>query len=212
MSAHTNVAAFVLAGGVSSRMGAAKGVLELQGVPLILRTVKLVEPFVKSVVVVGEPETYAPLGLRTIPDQLFGITTEKDRSKGPLFGIATALANTAEPWNLILACDLAYLTREWVAWLVDRAVRSNAQAVVPRTAGGLEPLASVYRKECFSLIEQCLARGVRKVMDALNDLVVEVVDHQEWAALDPQGMVLKNMNTPADYEKACKWWDSRTNP
>jgi len=212
MSAHTDVAAFVLAGGVSSRMGVAKGMLELQGAPLILRTVKLVEPLVKSVVVVGEPETYAPLGLQTIPDQLFGITTEEDRSKGPLFGIATALANTDASWNLILACDLAYLTREWVAWLLDRAMCSNAQAIVPKTAGGLEPLASFYRKECFSLIEQCLARGVRKVTDALNDLVIETVHEQEWAALDPYGVVLKNMNTPEDYEEARKWWDFRTNP
>ena len=204
------VSAFVLAGGVSSRMRSAKGLLELKGLPLIVRTAMLAESLVSRVIVVGEPETYAPLGLQTIPDQLFGVAPEACRSKGPLFGIATALAASDTPWNLILACDLPYLTREWLEWLLVRAARSNAQAVVPNTTRGLEPLAAAYRRECLPAIERSLAQGVRKVTDALNDLAVERVDQREWGALDPDGMVLKNMNTPADYEEARAWWNART--
>src|SRR5689334_7790487 len=160
------VSAFVLAGGVSSRMRSAKGLLELKGLPLIVRTAMLAESLVSRVVVVGEPETYAPVGLETIPDQLFGVAPEAGRSKGPLFGIATALAASDTPWNLILACDLPYLAREWLEWLLVRAARSNAQAVVPNTTRGLEPLAAAYRRECLPAIERSLAQGVRTVTDA----------------------------------------------
>ena len=43
----------------------------------------------------------------------------------PLF-----FAPTAE-WNLIVGCDLPYLTPEWIAWLISRALESRAKALVP---------------------------------------------------------------------------------
>src|SRR5271165_5171522 len=102
------VAAFILAGGASSRMGRDKGLLELAGVPLVLRTAQLLEPLVAEVTVVGAGERYSALGLTTIDDQNGG---EGERA-GPLAGIVTALRATRAPWNLILACDLPYLSAE----------------------------------------------------------------------------------------------------
>lgn len=204
--------AFVLAGGVSSRMGSEKGLLRVGGVPLIVRTVRLVEPLVRSVTIVGPPERYAQLDVLVITDRDFGMPAEHNRSKGPLFGIGTALANSDSDWNLILACDLPYLTREWVEWLLARAEKSNAQVVVPRTTHGLEPLAAVYRRDCVVAIENAVTRGVCKVTEALQDFRLEVLDHADWASLDPECLILKNMNAPADYEDARKWWDSRSSP
>jgi molybdopterin-guanine dinucleotide biosynthesis protein A len=194
-------------------MGVEKGLLGLGGVPVILRAVRLVEPVVRSVTIIGPPEKYAELGARVVADRDFlGVPTEGGRSKGPLFGIATALANSGSDWNLILACDLPYLTREWVEWLLARAEKSDAQVVIPKTECGLEPLAAVYRKECAATIQSSLTRGVRRVTQALRDLELEVLQQGEWISLDPNGMVLKNMNTPKDYEEARKWWDSRRIP
>src|SRR6266699_6407577 len=137
------VAAFILAGGVSSRMGKSKGLLEFGGEPLIVRTVRLVETLVTEVTVVGLPERYAALGLCAIADQNLGGRAGKEAVRAPLVGIATALNATKAPWNLILACDLPYLTAEWLDWLLTRAVESGAQIVMPRTSRGLEPLAAV---------------------------------------------------------------------
>ena len=128
--------------------------------------------------------------------------------QGPLAGIASALNSTDTVWNLILACDLPYLTSEWLDWLLARATVSDRQIVMPRTAGGLEPLAAVYRRECAAPIVASLARGIRKVTDAMEEFRIEFLSEDDWRHIDSEGRILKNMNVPADYEEARRWWRS----
>src|SRR5216683_5077268 len=186
MKKYSEVAAFILAGGVSSRMGREKGLLEFGGEPLIVRTARLIEPLVAEVTVVGSPERYVAMGLRAIADQNFGGRDGKEAVRAPLVGIATALNATTMPWNLILACDLPYLTADWLDWLLVRAVDSSAQIVMPRTSGGLEPLAAVYREECAAPIVAALEHGVRKVTDAMAEIRMECLSENDWKALDPE--------------------------
>jgi len=188
-------------------MGRDKGLLEFGGVPLVVHTVRLIEPLVACVTVVGASRAYAATGLHPIADQDVANQGSKKIRRGPLAGIAAALAATQSSWNLILACDLPYLSAEWLEWLLSRAIRSRAQVVIPRTGRGLEPLAAVYRRECGSAIATALARGERKVTDVIEELRLDVFDESEWRRLDPCAQVLKNMNTPADYDEARKWWE-----
>ena len=202
------LAGFILAGGASSRMGRDKGLLDFGGVPLILHTARLLEPFVAEVIVVGSPRRYTALGLRTIADeddaQARGGPGKPGR--GPLAGIAAALAATHSRWNVIVACDLPYLSAEWLDWFLSRALRSRSDVVIPRTERGIEPLAAVYRRECGAPITAALARGVRKVSDAIEGLRLDFVYPREWDPIDPSGQVLRNMNAPEDYKEARKWW------
>jgi molybdenum cofactor guanylyltransferase len=202
MNRHSQIAAFILAGGSSSRMGREKGLLELGGQPLIVRTARLLESLVGEVTVVGNVERYSILGLRTIEDQKFGGPQGIEKIQTPLVGIATALNASHSPWNLILACDLPYLTPNWLDWLMTCVMNSTAQLVMPRTARGLEPLAAVYSKQCAAPMIAALERGVRKVSDALNEVQVEILPETEWQERDPNGQVLRNMNFPSDYEEA----------
>lgn len=203
------VEAFILAGGASSRMRQDKSLLELGGIPLIVRTARLVKPLVSTVTVIGAPERYVALGLHAIPDQILSNEKPTAPPPGPLAGIVTALAGSIATWNLILACDLPYLTIEWLDWLLSRAIRSTAQVVLPKTANGLEPLAGVYRRECCAQFSEALTCGVRSVVDALTNVRVEEVFESEWQELDSDRRVLKNMNAPEDYEEARRWWDHK---
>jgi molybdopterin-guanine dinucleotide biosynthesis protein A len=205
---HRQVAGFILAGGASSRMGRDKGLLDFDGVPLILHTARLLEPLVGEVTVVGSPIRYRKLGLRTIADNAQTQLGADCLGSGPLAGIASALAETRSAWNLIVACDLPYLSEKWLDWLLSRALRSRGEAVVPRTARGIEPLAAVYRHECAAPIAAAFERGVRKVSDAIEELRVDFVYAREWRAIDQNGLILKNMNAPGDYEEALKWWSA----
>jgi molybdopterin-guanine dinucleotide biosynthesis protein A len=189
-------------------MGKEKALLEFGGEPLILRIARQVEPLVTTVTAVGSPERYTILGLRAMEDQEYGGPHKSGRTPGPLAGIASALTATETEWNLILACDLPYLTREWLDWLLARAMVSDRQIIMPRTAGGPEPLAAVYRRKCVKPIVGALERGVRKVTDAMEQLGIEFVTEGDWRHIDPNGRVLRNMNTPQDYEEARRWLDT----
>jgi molybdopterin-guanine dinucleotide biosynthesis protein A len=210
---YRQVAGFILAGGASARMGRDKGLLDFGGIPLILHTARLLEPLVAEVTVVGSPSRYALLGLHTVSDMNHtqAINGADILGIGPVAGIATALAATHSPWNLIVACDLPYLSAEWLDWLLSRALRSRGEAVIPRTVRGIEPLAAVYRRECLAPISAALARGVRKVSEAIAELRVELAYPREWQRIEPSGLILRNMNAPRDYKEALKWSAKRLN-
>lgn len=207
MKRYDHIAAFILAGGASSRMGRPKALLEFGEIPLIIRTVRLLEPLVQEVSVVGSPELYVGLGLRTISDQ--NPSGQQILGEGPLVGIASALRTTQLPWNLILSCDLPYLTVEWLDWLLSRTAESSGQVVLPITQHGVEPLAAVYDRESLGAIDAALARGVRKVSDALLDIKVDLVHSSKWQSVDRTGRVLMNMNTRNDYEEAKRWHEAK---
>jgi molybdopterin-guanine dinucleotide biosynthesis protein A len=194
MNSNRQVSAFILVGGESSRMGRDKAQLELGGVPLILRTAKLVESVAAAPVVVGNPEAYRAFNLRAIGDDWPGA--------GPLGGIATALRAAATPWSLIVATDLPYLTREWLEYLIARSLASSADAVLPMNARGAEPLCAMYHQRAEPAIRKALERGTRKVTDGLLDLRVETITPAEWNPFDSEGLLFKNMNSPEDYEEA----------
>ena len=175
-------------------MGRHKGLLEIDGVPLIVRTARLTELVAESACVVGAPELYRELGLRVIADDWPGC--------GPLGGIATALRASHAGWNLIVACDLPYLTREWLEFLTRRAHDSTADAVVPVNERGTEPLCAMYHNSCETAIRGALEEGTRKVTEGLAWLRVEYLEPADWKCFDSGGLLFKNMNTPADYEEA----------
>jgi len=208
MTQHSEVAAFILAGGASSRMGSDKALMKFAGETLIVRTARLLEPLVSRVTVIGPSGPYLRFGLQTVPDRIPGMR-KVAAYQGPLAGIVTALGVTSSPWNLILACDLPYLTGEWIELLLSRAVQSYAQAFLPRTPGGLEPLAAVYRREAYTPLAEAFRKGVRKVTDALALIPVETFALEDFGGFQHNDLVLMNMNTPEDLKSAEKWWSLR---
>jgi molybdenum cofactor guanylyltransferase len=194
MPPRDGVATYILAGGESSRMGRDKAMLAPGGIPMILRIAEIVAPLAGPPIIIGPPSRYSALGYTVIPDDLPGI--------GPLAGIATALRHSNQPWNLILGCDLPFLTSNWLDYLVARAIESNADVVVPQSHAGPEPLCAMYRKTCVTAVLAAIANGIRKVTDAYAGLTVESVLPQEWKSFDETGQLFKNMNTPEDFQEA----------
>jgi molybdenum cofactor guanylyltransferase len=191
------VLGFVLAGGASSRMGRNKALLDFAGEPLVCRMARLVKEAGLEVRLIGPPELFRPLGLEAIADDQQGL--------GPLGGIATALAHSTELWNLIVAVDLPYLTPAWLAALAARAAASAADALLPRSERGLEPLCAAYHRRCLPSILAALGRGVRKVTDGLEGpppCRVEEIAPAEWKRYAGGRDLFENLNTPGDYQRA----------
>ncbi len=189
-------------------MGSDKALMKFAGEPLLVRMARLLRPLVSGVTVIGPSGPYRKLGLHIVPDKIPGMR-KVAANQGPLAGIVTALGITSTPWNLILACDLPYLTTEWIDMLLARALRSDAQAFVPSTPRGLEPLTAVYRRDAYVPLVEAFRKGVRKVTDALAMIPLETFALQDFEGPEHNEQVLKNMNTPEDFESAKEWWSSK---
>ncbi|HXN63828.1 MAG TPA: molybdenum cofactor guanylyltransferase [Candidatus Acidoferrales bacterium] len=191
-----NLEGFVLVGGKSSRMGRDKALLEVAGRPLVARMADLLAPIVSRVTLVGNPQHYAQFGLPVAADSWPG--------EGPLGGMVTALDAARAPWCVIVACDLPFLTADWLRFLCERATglgeESDVDAIVPESTRGLEPLCAVYRKACAKPLRAAFERGIRKVTDALAELKLERIAETEWRAFSPDGSLFRNINTPEDYD------------
>jgi molybdenum cofactor guanylyltransferase len=196
------IASFILAGGASTRMGRDKALLELAGETLLARTLHLLERSRMQPTIVGDPGKFEglALGAPIIPDDTPGL--------GPLGGIATALRRTRKPWNLIVGCDLPFLTDDWIRYLIARATRAHKDAesrfdiVIPQNQGRLEPLCAMYHQRCVVAISEALSRGTRQVTAAFAGLRVDTILPEEWKAFDSGGLLFKNMNSPGDYQRA----------
>jgi molybdopterin-guanine dinucleotide biosynthesis protein A len=201
------VGGFILAGGESSRMGRDKALLELGGETLIARTANLVEPIVGTCAIIGGPGRFAEA--REMDGSELRVIADDFPGAGPLGGIATALCASGAEWNLVVACDLPYLTRAWLEFLIERALRSDVDAVLPMNERGAEPLCAMYRKRAGGAIRAALERGTRKVTDGLADVRIEFIEPREWKGFDSDGLLFKNMNSPADYEEAKAKFEER---
>ncbi len=176
---------FVLAGGRSSRMGRDKALLPFRGGALAEFVARTVRDAAGSVVLVGNPELYAPLGLSAIPDLYPG--------EGPLAGILTALAYSSASWNLVVACDMPGITVEVLRNLFYYAATPGTDAVLPAgPSGRLEPLCAIYHVRALPALERAFAGGIRKITAAFEGLRILPVNF-------PEAAVFHNVNTPEDW-------------
>ncbi len=194
-----NVTGYILVGGASSRFGSDKALVELGGHPMCVRmSATLQALFLPEVWLVGDPIKYRNLGLRCMPDLWSG--------EGPLGGILTALRHAetegSAEYNLILSCDMPFLSEHWLKELLSRAFRSEAQVVMAKSQHGLEPLCAVWHTKALATVEAQFKLGVRKVTDAVKHLNREILDESVWKRFDSAGRLFWNMNTAADYEEA----------
>lgn len=199
ITASTKIAGYVLAGGGSTRFGRDKALVEIDGKPMLTRMCELLRGVASEVKVVAAPGKYASLGIQSVADRWPG--------EGPLGGIITALQQTElndaqREWNVMVSCDMPFLTAEWIVFLAQRAAESDAKVVLPQSHHGPEPLCACYKTEAREALQSIFEGGVRKVTQALQQLKMEVLDEAEWKRFDSAGRLFWNMNTPADYDEA----------
>ena len=193
---------FVLAGGASRRFGRDKSLVEFDGEPLIARLCRILQIATAAPVrIVGDPQKYGHIGVECVSDRWPG--------EGPLGGIITALdANSdsidPDPWSLIIGCDMPFLTIEWFQHLASRAFASKSEVIMPESNCGLEPLCACWRMSALPPLRRAFEGGIRRVIEAMKQLPVEVLDAADWKRFDNFDRLFWNMNTPADYEEAIR--------
>jgi molybdenum cofactor guanylyltransferase len=201
-----SVLGYVQAGGGSTRFGKDKALVEFGGKTMLRQTTELVTSVCGAAIIVAAEGKYLDTPAPLLADRWPG--------QGPLGGILTALQSSAlrgseSIWNLIVSCDMPFLTREWLQFLCQRAERSAAQIVVAESADGLEPLCACWKTVSAPAVQAAFGSGVRKVTEAMKCLPMELLDESVWKRFDTEGRLFWNMNTPADYEEAKRILEAR---
>lgn len=178
--------AIIMAGGKSSRMGRDKGMLPIDGRPMIAHICDKLRPHFKELLIsANDAERYSFLGIDIVKDRI--------PDRGPLMGIASAVEVSAHDVNVTVACDIPGVEMAFVR----RMLRESAgyDGVVPVTgASFLEPLCAVYRKSILGPFNEAIDRGERKIKEVLKNCRIKYIE------VDDAGP-FRNINTAEDYEK-----------
>jgi molybdopterin-guanine dinucleotide biosynthesis protein A len=174
---------------------------EFAGQTMLVRTARVLSEATLLVKIVSSTAKSNDESFETVPDLWPG--------EGPLGGILTALLDTKKENGedavaLVVSCDMPFLSADWLRFLAQRASRTGAEAIVPRSHQGWEPLCACWRASAAEIVLPSFEAGTRKVTDALNALHVEVLDERDWKRFDTNERLFWNMNTQADYEEALR--------
>lgn len=189
------LAAIILAGGKSTRMGQDKALLTINNHSLLTHVCTVAQDSLKWVYVVTpwvkKYQHLVPPQVQLIEETI--VLTNTD-TNCPLIGFYQALQQVSAEWVLLLACDLPKLNsvmiKEWLVYLDH--VPTSAIALLPRSDKGWEPLCGFYRYSCLPLLEAYINRGGKSFQKWLAQYFV-----QELPISDRS--ILFNCNTWEDW-------------
>ena len=184
--------AFLVAGGLSTRMGRDKAALPAGDATFLETIARAVAPLAVATTVVGRSGSC--FGYRAIADLRPGL--------GPLGGIETALAHAQTASVFLLACDLPRVSTALLALVADRADASPETIVVPADVSGrIAPLAGVYPTSARREVARLLDAGERRPRALFERIATVVVPFEEYRHLPDAESLLANVNTPDEYAR-----------
>lgn len=176
----------VLIGGSSTRMGRPKHLLPRGADTLLDSTIATLAGVAGEVVL---------LGGSVLPDSCQGVPRlcdPVDSPGGPLSGMIAAHRWCPNCAWLFCPCDLPNLSEKGIDWILGQR-RPGRWAVLPRTAGGVEPLLALYEPQARRLLEDLAATGRRAPR--------LIAEHPKVATVEvPDGLAdcWRGVNTPED--------------
>jgi molybdopterin-guanine dinucleotide biosynthesis protein A len=192
--ATTGVAAVVLAGGRSRRMGTDKATVPFCGRRMIDVVVERLRGLTDEVVVCARQRN-------TLEPILVPVVEDAEEYAGPLPALVAGIRAAGTTRVVAVACDMPFLN---VPLLADLAARleEDIDAVVPVTDDGPQPLHAAYGDCAVEPLLAALAAGERSLRGALGRLRVRWVEEEVWRGLDPSGRSFRNVNTPEELAEA----------
>jgi len=192
MIAGTDITGVVLAGGMGRRMGGIdKGLVELDGTPMVAHVLARLSPQVDAVLINANQnqERYVAFGYPVVADAVGGFA-------GPLAGLHAGMTAAATPLVVTVPCDSPFLPSDLVARLAAALQRDDAQLAVARTFDQPHPVFALVRRDVLPHLAAFLQGGGRKIDAWYATLRVVEVPFDDCAA------AFRNINTAAELAAA----------
>lgn len=185
-----DITGIILVGGKSRRMGKDKALLTVQGKTLFERALEPFQECFAQVMLIGDrPERFAGCNLPILPDLYPGSS---------LGGLYTGLYHAGTESIFVTSCDLPFPNCAILQYLCS--LREDADAIIPESPHGAEPLFACYRKSCLEAMKNQLEQQRFSISAVCSQLNTISVPYQELEQFDPEGTAFLNLNTPQDIE------------
>ena len=183
------VTGLILAGGKSSRFGKNKALVEVGGVRLIERVIKVMGSVFKQVIIItNTPDEYAYLKLPMIEDLIKGL--------GPLGGLYTGLESISNETGFFVACDMPFLSEPLIRHIVE--FRNEFDVILPKIDWKIEALHGLYNKRCLPAIRELIDSQQYQVIRFFPKMRVKYLDEAEIRKYDPELKTFFNINEPRE--------------
>ncbi len=157
------VTGIILAGGKSSRMGTDKGLQNLCGRPLISYSIQVLSAFCSEIIISSSSDVYDLFGYKVVADKFPGI--------GPMGGIYSALSDSKTEKNLVLSCDLPFVSEELLHFILEKT--SGYQVAVPWQGNQhYEPLCGFYSNSVKDEMRNFIQKGNYKLPDLFEEISI----------------------------------------
>jgi molybdopterin-guanine dinucleotide biosynthesis protein A len=189
------VTGVVLAGGRSSRFGRDKLAERIDGRTLLDSAVDGVTPASTEILVVAAPDAALnfPGGTRLVHDPV--------AFEGPLAGVAAGLRAAHESIVLVVGGDMPTLVGAVIDSMLVALDAPGVEAAVLEHEGRARPLPiALHRDAALAAADRLLADGERRLRALIGTLETTVIPEAMWRSLDPYGMTVRDIDTPADLE------------
>ena len=172
--------------------------MSFNGTPLIKRIHDRFSGIGQETILITNSETgYADFGLPIFQDII--------PDRGALGGLYTALTFARKPYVGIIAADLPFSSPRLLLRLLELTQSSEADAALPSTEFGLEPMHAVYKREsCLPLVKNALEQNQWKMIAWHDHAKVEVLDPEQTRRAAGTNYTFENVNTPKDFQAAEK--------
>ena len=193
------ISCIALAGGKSKRLGRNKLIEVIGNKTLFERVMDTLSRFESEIIIVTSEQGNIP---KYSKHPLIKIVKDIFPGRGSLGGIYTGLNTSKTNYNIVVACDMPFLSFDLLKYFVDLA--DGFDLVTYNEGNKFEPLHAVYSKNCIAQIEKMLPNDNIRIIELLKWVRVRNVSREEIDRLDPRHLSFFNINTEAELENARK--------
>ena len=183
-------------------MGTNKALLDLNGRRVIEGIAEKLGNITDETLVVTN--TFADYEFLQLP-----MVTDNWKEMGPLAGMEAGLTASKTEHNLIVACDMPFISVELGKFLLT--CLDECQVAVPQIEETRHPLFAAYRREVLTEVRKSLEKKELGIWRFLQNVDVKIITKEvlEKLGLPNEEQYFFNMNNREHYQKAIKFINNK---
>ena len=153
------ITAVILAGGMGRRMnGQDKGLVRLNGQPMVSYVIDVLKPNVHQVLINANrnAKAYEQFGVEVVADSIEGY-------QGPLAGFEAGMSQAKTPWVFTCPCDSPMQSVNLLPAMWQRIQDSDARIGLAHDGERTHPVFSLLQTSLLPSLRDYLAAGERKI-------------------------------------------------